>query len=299
MATKETKAQLVEELRKARAYVRLVQCEATASYSNRNRPLTAEYKHTDRDWGTDHAGERAHVVVRGEWYPFSADGGVVKVTFQPVNAADGTPCGAPLVEVYDFDHLWRLLRSANAEDPQWTAPGRDMLRALLQRDPAGEVAARPTLRYWLHQVSRDGTSWTAPECFEAVTEADVLRAIRAGWLHGDLRWATEDRTGRYIGGLDRKGSAMKAAPVDSYTIVGDGGRKVTVYAPMTRIVNPASHLRVVPVCGMATVQLAYDGATPMGWVTVTDEQTTSAACRCADDSCSHNPCLSTENNAHV
>lgn len=60
-------------------------------------------------------------------------------------------------------------------------------------------------RYVLKQRAKDGSVWTSPEIFRGDYH-EVKRAVVAGYLNGEPRWAETD-CGMFLYGLDAFGKA--------------------------------------------------------------------------------------------
>lgn len=67
------------------------------------------------------------------------------------------------------------------------------------------------IRYVLKQITGDPPMlWTSPP-FEAKEQGQVNRAVIAGALFGEPRWA-ETPEGTFLYGVDEKGKELKHAP---------------------------------------------------------------------------------------
>lgn len=66
------------------------------------------------------------------------------------------------------------------------------------------------MKYVLKQILEDGNLWVSSEVFEGEPRA-IRQAVIAGWLHGQPRWA-EDERGGFLYGLDNRGNEIRLAP---------------------------------------------------------------------------------------
>lgn len=64
--------------------------------------------------------------------------------------------------------------------------------------------------YRLYQDTRDEGRWTSPE-FHATSLSEVCRAVVAGLIVGEARWA-KDEKGAFLYGLDADGEVITAEP---------------------------------------------------------------------------------------
>ena len=119
------------------------------------------------------------------------------------------------------------------------------------------------ITYRLHQIDRDGTEWTSTVAFAAATQAHVSQAIRAGYLSGAPRWATEEHTGRFLTGLDASGRPLARSPRSRQSCTLGDGR--AIYAPAVRVYAPSADLQRVLVRGMAAIELLFAGSECVGW----------------------------------
>jgi hypothetical protein len=63
------------------------------------------------------------------------------------------------------------------------------------------------IRYVLKQQTKDGL-WTSPEVFTAPDHPTIWRAIRAGFIQGEQRWA-ESESGVFLGGIEANGKEYR------------------------------------------------------------------------------------------